>query len=180
MSHYGASRNNVTLILGRPKARHSTNPDFSSHLGKISVGANSTWSTQRNIMGTINPKQLVLGLSSSDFKPIEGTLLQLDRGLTLRTYLDGYTLSPADKEVWCAIRANNVAIAILRRGSMPHALRWFNYLESVHPEIQTEFRAVQARAKDERAAASKAGGNYNIGLKDTEHGVVTRFPPEPS
>ena len=32
----------------------------------------------------------------------------------------------------------------------------------------------------EKKAKSKAGASYNIGLKNTEGGVVTRFPPEPS
>lgn len=131
-------------------------------------------------MAGMNPDQLKSGLLASDFKSIEEVLLQLDKSLTLRTYLGGYTLSSADEEVWTALRANNVAVAIVRRGSMQHVSRWYNYLEAVHPEIQTEFSAAQARAKNERAAASRAGGNYNIGLKGTENGVVTRFPPEPS
>ncbi len=32
----------------------------------------------------------------------------------------------------------------------------------------------------EKKAKVKQGANYNIGLKNTENGVVTRFPPEPS
>jgi glutamyl-tRNA synthetase len=31
-----------------------------------------------------------------------------------------------------------------------------------------------------KKAKSKQGANYNIGLKNTDNGVVTRFPPEPS
>jgi hypothetical protein len=30
------------------------------------------------------------------------------------------------------------------------------------------------------AKAKKQGANYNIGLKDTQNGIATRFPPEPS
>lgn len=30
------------------------------------------------------------------------------------------------------------------------------------------------------AKGKKQGANYNIGLKDTQNGIVTRFPPEPS
>lgn len=133
-----------------------------------------------NTIADMDFEQLKSGLMASDFKSIEEVLLQLDKSLTLRTYLGGYTLSTADEEVWTSLRANNVAVAIVRRSSMPHVSRWFNYLEAVHPEIQTEFSAAQARAKHERAAASRAGGNYNIGLKGTKNGVVTRFPPEPS
>jgi len=32
----------------------------------------------------------------------------------------------------------------------------------------------------EKKVKAKQGANYNIGLKNTENGVVTRFPPEPS
>jgi glutamyl-tRNA synthetase len=56
--------------------------------------------------------------------------------------------------------------------------RWFSSIEASHPEIQGDIKAAQAKEKEKRAAASKAGGNYNIGLKSTENGVVTRFPPE--
>jgi hypothetical protein len=30
------------------------------------------------------------------------------------------------------------------------------------------------------AKAKKQGANYNIGLKDTQNGIATRFPPKPS
>lgn len=127
-----------------------------------------------------NVEQLKSDLSSTDFKSVEALLGQLDKDLTLRTYLQGYALSPADEQVWRAIRANSMASAIARRGDLSHLSRWLNYLEIAHPEIQTELSASQNRAQDKRAAASRAGGNYNIGLKGTENGVVTRFPPEPS
>ena len=35
-------------------------------------------------------------------------------------------------------------------------------------------------ASTEKKPKAKVGANYNIGLKNTENGVVTRFPPEPS
>lgn len=128
----------------------------------------------------VNLEQLKSELSASDFRSVEALLRQIDKDLTLRTYLLGYTLSPADEHVWRAIRANGMASAIVGRGNLPHLLRWFNYLETAHPEIQTELSASQGRARDKGAAACRAGGNYNIGLTGTENGVVTRFPPEPS
>ena len=33
---------------------------------------------------------------------------------------------------------------------------------------------------DQKAPKARQGANYNIGLKNTDQGVVTRFPPEPS
>ncbi|KAJ5114348.1 glutamyl-tRNA synthetase [Penicillium alfredii] len=38
----------------------------------------------------------------------------------------------------------------------------------------------QCAARQRNAAASASGASYNIGLKNTENGIVTRFPPEPS
>ncbi|KAG6357056.1 hypothetical protein INS49_014933 [Diaporthe citri] len=127
-----------------------------------------------------NIEQLKSELSSTDFKSVEALLRQLDKDLTLRTYLQGYALSPAGEQVRRAIRANSMANAVARRGNLSHLSRWLNYLEIAHPDIQTELSASQNRAQDKRAAVSRAGGNYNIGLKGTENGVVTRFPPEPS
>ncbi|KAK4243113.1 tRNA synthetases class I, catalytic domain-containing protein [Corynascus novoguineensis] len=121
-----------------------------------------------------------LGLTTPDFKTVEAILLELEQYLTLRTYLEGYQLSSADKDVWTALRTNRVANGFLRKGSLTNVARWFSFIETTHPEIQGEIKAAQAKGKEKRAAASKAGGNYNIGLKNTENGVVTRFPPEPS
>jgi glutamyl-tRNA synthetase len=39
---------------------------------------------------------------------------------------------------------------------------------------------MNAVAKEKKVAKSKEGASYDIALKNTENGVVTRFPPEPS
>lgn len=119
-------------------------------------------------------------LSSPDFKAIGAVLLKLEHHLTLRSYLAGYQLSSADKDVWTALRTNKLANGIIRKGGQTNVARWFSFIEASHPEIQVEIKAAQAKESQKRAEASKAGGNYNIGLKNTEAGVVTRFPPEPS
>jgi glutamyl-tRNA synthetase len=121
-------------------------------------------------------------LSTPDFKVVEAVLLELEQYLTLRTYLDGYRLSSVDKDIWVALRTSKVASGIVRKhgGSLTNVTRWSCFIEASHPEIQGDIKAAQAKEKEKRAAASKAGGNYNIDLKNTENGVVTRFPPEPS
>lgn len=115
-----------------------------------------------------------------DFKTIEPHLLALDKHLILRTYLDGYSLGENDKAIWVALRSNRAATSYILKGSLANLLRWFAYVEATHPEIQEAIKAAEAEKKKKVAAASKAGGNYNLALQDADKGVVTRFLPEPS
>ncbi|KAI1171082.1 tRNA synthetases class I, catalytic domain-containing protein [Nemania sp. FL0916] len=115
-----------------------------------------------------------------DFKSIEPHLIRLEKHLTLRTYLSGYTLSDFDHKIWVAIKSNRVAVSFVRKGTYANLQRWFLYVEQVHPEIQTEVKAADAVRKGKVQAASRAGASYNLALQETEKGVVTRFLPEPS
>ncbi|KAI0158019.1 glutamyl-tRNA synthetase [Hypoxylon sp. FL1284] len=115
-----------------------------------------------------------------DFKSIEPHLIRLEKHLTLRTYLAGYTLSDIDSKIWVAIKSNRVAVSFVRKGTYPNLYRWFTYVEQVHPEIQTEVKAADSARKAKVQAASRAGASYNLALQETGKGVVTRFLPEPS
>jgi glutamyl-tRNA synthetase len=44
----------------------------------------------------------------------------------------------------------------------------------------SSLQSPSSTAAQPAAKAKKQGANYNIGLKDTRNGIVTRFPPEPS
>ncbi|KAF4121996.1 glutamyl-tRNA synthetase [Geosmithia morbida] len=123
-------------------------------------------------MGNIDIGALTPALAAADFKSLEPLLLDLEKYLTLRTYVSGYDFSPADKALWAAIRNNKVAIGLVRKGSFSSVTRWFNFVETVHPEVKEDTASSKPKAK--------GGANYNIGLPNTENGVVTRFPPEPS
>lgn len=132
-------------------------------------------------MAPLDVSQLATSLEAPDFKKIEPHLAALDKHLTLRSYIEGYSISAADTKVWLTIRSNKVANAFVRRGAMINLLRWFTFIEETHPEIQKEIKAKDDAAKAKVAAGSKAGASWNeIPLLDTEKGVVTRFPPEPS
>ncbi|KAI0376707.1 glutamyl-tRNA synthetase, partial [Hypomontagnella monticulosa] len=115
-----------------------------------------------------------------DFKSIEPHLIRLEKHLTLRTYLAGYTLSDIDAKIWVAIKSNRVAVSFVRKGSYANLHRWFTYVEQNHPEIQTEVKAADSARKAKVQAASRAGASYNLALQEVEKGVVTRFLPEPS
>lgn len=120
------------------------------------------------------------GFASTDFKSVEGPLLELDSHLTLRSYVVGYTVTPADFAVWGAIRGNKVAYAAVKKAAMLNVSRWFTFIEETHSWIAPAVQALNAHAQERRAAKSKEGASYDIALPDTDKGVVTRFPPEPS
>ncbi|KIH92833.1 glutamyl-tRNA synthetase [Sporothrix brasiliensis 5110] len=117
---------------------------------------------------------------AGDFRSIEPSLAALDKHLTLRSYLDGYTLSDVDSKIWVALAENRAAVSFVRRGTLVNLKRWFLFVEDRHPEIQDSVKAASAALKAKVAAASRAGGSYNMSLKDADKGVVTRFLPEPS
>lgn len=114
-----------------------------------------------------------------DFKAIEPFLQKLDRFLTLRTFIRGYTLGTADEQIWTVLRLNKVALGLIRIVIFPNLTRWFSHIESTYPALRpTAGDLVSATNTD--ATTNQTRGRYNIKLQSTENGVVTRFPPEPS
>lgn len=120
------------------------------------------------------------GLAAPDFKSLEPHLLALDKHLTLRSYIYGYTFSEADTKIWVALRSNKVANAFLKKGALVNLTRWFTFIEQTHQDIQEEIKAKDEAERARKANLSKAGASYSMALQDVEKGVVTRFPPEPS
>jgi len=145
-----------------------------------SRGVTHTRTTAKTTMAIADVSQLAASLAQADFKAIEPHLLALDKHLILRTYVEGYSISEADTKLWVTIRSNKVANAFLKRATLVNTSRWFNYIEQTHPEIQEEIKLKDEAEKARIAAASKAGASYGLALQDTNKGVVTRFPPEPS
>ncbi|KAK5993838.1 Glutamyl-tRNA synthetase [Cladobotryum mycophilum] len=119
--------------------------------------------------------EILAGKLGGDFRAIEPHLRDLDKHLTLRSYLEGYALTDLETKVWQSLRSNKVTIGFIRRNGLPNLTRWFTFIEQTHPEVQEATKA-EAAAK----ATPKGGANYNLALQDTDKGVVTRFLPEPS
>ena len=119
------------------------------------------------------------GFASPDFKKIEHDLLELNHHLTLRSHIVEYTLTAADLAVHGAIRGNGAGAAAVKKGTFPNVTRWYMYIEDTNPWILEAIKSMNAKAAEQKMAKSE-GANYDIALMDTEKGVVTRFPPEPS
>lgn len=113
-----------------------------------------------------------------NLKQIEGPLAELNDHLTLRSYIVGYSSTDADVTVWKALRGNRIAHSYIKQGLMVNLSRWFKFIEETeNPQIDLPVRGGKGEGK---AGAKDDVASYDIGLQDTEKGVVTRFPPEPS
>ncbi|KAG7466074.1 hypothetical protein MATL_G00160980 [Megalops atlanticus] len=110
----------------------------------------------------------------------------LDKALSLRTFLVGHSLTLADLCVWAALKGSAGWQAVQAKpGPFPHIRRWFSFLGS-----QTPFTAVGNKwAKSVVASGNGTNGEKEkkqdvgkfVELPGAEMGkVVVRFPPEAS
>lgn len=100
--------------------------------------------------------RLVIDLSKEEFKLIEPHLAFLDKYLTLRSYIDGYTLSQADSTLW-------VAQALLKRANFVNVNRWFAFVKQSHPELQEEFIA-KDDGSSRRMTRQRRRGLLKVGI----------------
>jgi glutamyl-tRNA synthetase len=62
---------------------------------------------------------------AADFKSIETTLRDLDKHLTLRTYIEGYKLGETESKVWQTLKTNKAAVGFIKKGTLANLTRWF-------------------------------------------------------
>jgi glutamyl-tRNA synthetase len=82
--------------------------------------------------------------------------------------------------IWGALRGNRAAYAYIKKNHLVYLGRWFRYIEEAFSWVSSAVETLTAQIQAKKAAKSKEGASYEIALPDTEKGVVTRFPPEPS
>ncbi|KAG8529759.1 uncharacterized protein KY384_005240 [Bacidia gigantensis] len=119
-------------------------------------------------------------ISAPDVRATEAHLLELDAHLTLRSYIVDYSVTAADIAVWGVIRGSKIGYSSMKKGAMLNVTRWYKFIEEICPWIANAIHSANAQAQARTSAQSSKGASYGIGLPDTDKGVVTRFPPEPS
>ncbi|RCH84867.1 hypothetical protein CU098_004313 [Rhizopus stolonifer] len=120
-------------------------------------------------------------LSTSDFKSLDATYKELNKYLTLRSYIVGYHATIADYIIWGSLRASPVFARIVK--TKPESLgtylvRWYEFITSSEA---AEFALTVVQKQATKAPKTADQGKFEIGLTEAEMGkVCTRFPPEPS
>ncbi|XP_072237126.1 bifunctional glutamate/proline--tRNA ligase isoform X2 [Leuresthes tenuis] len=112
---------------------------------------------------------------------LTGALGELDKALSLRTFLVGHALTLADLSVWAALKGHSEWPS--QGKSFPHVSRWFYFLSS-----QVPFSAVGNKYTSKKAPMNKSNSDEKkqdvgkfVELPGAEVGkVVVRFPPEAS
>ncbi|KAI7897974.1 tRNA synthetases class I, catalytic domain-containing protein [Cokeromyces recurvatus] len=122
-------------------------------------------------------------LSTSDFKALDAVYKELNKYLTLRSYIVGYQVTLADFVIWGALRSSPVFARIVKtkpENLGVYLVRWYEYITSLSA-AEYALTAVQKQEKSSKAPKAADQGKFDIGLTEAEMGkVCTRFPPEPS
>ncbi|XP_031602481.1 bifunctional glutamate/proline--tRNA ligase isoform X2 [Oreochromis aureus] len=108
-------------------------------------------------------------------------LAELDKALSLRTFLVGHALTLADLSVWAALKDHG---EWPKQGkSFSHVSRWFFFLSSQVPftAVGNKYASKKASMNKSKVEGKKADVGKFVELPGAEMGkVVVRFPPEAS
>ena len=98
----------------------------------------------------------------------------------LRSYIVGYDFTYADIAIWGTLRGNRAAYGFIKKDHLINVGRWFRFVEESWPWVTEVVDEFSVQIKERKAVKAREGASYEIALPETEKGVVTRFPPEPS
>ncbi|EPB85312.1 glutamyl-tRNA synthetase [Mucor circinelloides 1006PhL] len=122
-------------------------------------------------------------LATSEFKSLDATYKELNKYLTLRSYIVGYQVTIADLVIWGTLRSSPVFARIVKtkpENLGAYLVRWYEYVASLEA-AEYALTAVQKQDKASKGPKAADQGKFEIGLTEAEMGkVCTRFPPEPS
>ncbi|KAJ8401185.1 hypothetical protein AAFF_G00387670 [Aldrovandia affinis] len=110
----------------------------------------------------------------------------LDKALSLRTFLVGHSLTLADLCVWAALKGSAGWQAILAKpGPFSHIRRWFSFLSTQSPFTAVGNKWASSKVASNISGAGEKEKKQDLGkfveLPGAEMGkVVVRFPPEAS
>ncbi|PNS14691.1 hypothetical protein CAC42_1713 [Sphaceloma murrayae] len=138
-------------------------------------GAGSNPALQRDVKEWLERSR---SFENTTFKTAQQPLGELDRHLTLRTYISGYRLTLADVYVYAAIRSNRFATAGL--SGWTNVPRWFSLLESTQSWISEVRSGLNTSINRAKANQEESASMTALAARMVEGPVVTRFPPEPS
>ncbi|CAI6095879.1 unnamed protein product [Clonostachys chloroleuca] len=123
---------------------------------------------------------------TGSFRAKESNVLDLDKHLTLRTYLDGYKLSEIDEKIWVGLASNRATVRFISKGKLVNLTRWFLYVEQAYPEMQKDIRRPRllpprtSRRQAQLVAAMTSSSKifHSVDIRDQR--MVTGFLPEQS
>ncbi|KAG9336815.1 hypothetical protein JZ751_003163 [Albula glossodonta] len=113
-------------------------------------------------------------------------LEDLDKALSLRTFLVGHSLTLADLCVWASLRGSGGWQAILAKpGPFSHVRRWYSFLSTQNPFTTVGNKWASSKVASSNGVAAEKEKKQDLGkfveLPGAEMGkVVVRFPPEAS
>ncbi|XP_032416258.1 bifunctional glutamate/proline--tRNA ligase isoform X3 [Xiphophorus hellerii] len=109
------------------------------------------------------------------------TLGDLDKALSLRTFLVGHALTLADLSVWAALKDHSSWPS--QGKAFPHVCRWFFFLNSQVPfsSVGSKYASKKPVKNNSNSGEKKPDVGKFVDLPGAEMGkVVVRFPPEAS
>ncbi|XP_077376307.1 bifunctional glutamate/proline--tRNA ligase isoform X2 [Festucalex cinctus] len=113
---------------------------------------------------------------------LSASLAELDKALSLRTFLVGHALTLADMSVWAALKSHSAWPT--KDKTFSHVSRWFFFLSSQVPftALDNKYTSKKAPTRSNSVVKeNKADLGKFVDLPGAEMGkVVVRFPPEAS